>query len=297
MDFRRHVTAGRISELLGERTVDSDMFIRTMGWREVASPRVRPARTRDPRLPRRLQRRRERLPRGQARHRSCPWSTPCSGSVAVGYQPEKWTPVDSLAWLKAMAWDLRGNMDDEIARTRLSLGRTSAQVDELYPRFPYERHEPIVPTTGSGPSGSAARAGARAGGGARPGRRTPRRRRHPRADGPWRRHRLEQLGGLGRAHGLRQAAAGERPAPGHLHPGGLVPDGAALPDGQRRLPVRRQWVHVRRHARRGDRPQPRHRLGDDQPRRGRQRPLPGEDHRQDLSLRRPPGCRWPSATR
>ena len=32
------------------------------------------------------------------------------------YQIEPWTPVDSVAWLKALAWDLRGNMDDEIQR-------------------------------------------------------------------------------------------------------------------------------------------------------------------------------------
>ena len=34
----------------------------------------------------------------------------------LGYRPEPWTAVDSLAWLKAMAWDLRGNMDEEISR-------------------------------------------------------------------------------------------------------------------------------------------------------------------------------------
>ena len=28
------------------------------------------------------------------------------------YAPEPWDPVDSVAWLKAMAWDLRGNMED-----------------------------------------------------------------------------------------------------------------------------------------------------------------------------------------
>ena len=47
------------------------------------------------------------------------------------YTPEPWTAADSLAWLKAMAWDLRGNMDEEIARTRLSVDRTPEQVDEL----------------------------------------------------------------------------------------------------------------------------------------------------------------------
>ena len=37
MDFRRHITAGRLSELFGESTVEADMYIRTMGWRRVAA--------------------------------------------------------------------------------------------------------------------------------------------------------------------------------------------------------------------------------------------------------------------
>src|SRR5207253_379781 len=68
------------------------------------------------------------------------------GLGGLDYKPEKWTPVDSLAWLKAMAWDLGGNLDEEVARSRLSVGRTPEQVDELYPRYPYDRHAPIVAT-------------------------------------------------------------------------------------------------------------------------------------------------------
>ena len=49
------------------------------------------------------------------------------GLTGLDYEPEEWTPVDSLAWLKAMAWDLRGNMDEEIARTRLSVDRTPSR--------------------------------------------------------------------------------------------------------------------------------------------------------------------------
>src|SRR5918994_5345647 len=41
MDFRRHVTAGRLSELFGEDQVDADAFLRTLGWRGVAG-RERP---------------------------------------------------------------------------------------------------------------------------------------------------------------------------------------------------------------------------------------------------------------
>ncbi len=36
MDVRRHVTAGRLSELFGETGLETDKFIRTLGWRRVA---------------------------------------------------------------------------------------------------------------------------------------------------------------------------------------------------------------------------------------------------------------------
>ena len=36
MDFRRHVTAGRLSELFGPDQLDTDEFVRTLGWRRVA---------------------------------------------------------------------------------------------------------------------------------------------------------------------------------------------------------------------------------------------------------------------
>ena len=36
MDIRRHITAGRLSELFGASQVETDTFIRTLGWRRVA---------------------------------------------------------------------------------------------------------------------------------------------------------------------------------------------------------------------------------------------------------------------
>jgi penicillin amidase len=61
------------------------------------------------------------------------------------YRIERWDPVDSLAWLKAMAWDLRGNMTDEFERSALlSAGLTRDQVEQLYPAYPTGRHRPIV---------------------------------------------------------------------------------------------------------------------------------------------------------
>jgi penicillin G amidase len=156
MDFRRHVTAGRLSELFGSKTVETDMVIRTMGWRRVAdreydllSPATRSYL--------------DAYSDGVNAYLAGKSATQLSAEYTVlglgglDYKPEKWTPVDSLAWLKAMAWDLRGNMDDEIARTRLSLGRTPEQVDELYPRYPYDKHAPIMPTPDGERRGSAPR--------------------------------------------------------------------------------------------------------------------------------------------
>jgi penicillin amidase len=145
MDFRRHVTAGRLSELFGEKTVETDMFIRTMGWRQVAAREydlLKPA----------TRAYLDAYSAGVNAYLAGKSATKLSveytvlGLGGLDYKPEKWTPVDSLAWLKAMAWDLRGNMDEEIERTRLSLGRTPEQVDELYPRYPYDKHQPIMPT-------------------------------------------------------------------------------------------------------------------------------------------------------
>jgi penicillin amidase len=36
MDFRRHLAAGRLSELFGSSQFETDTYIRTLGWRRVA---------------------------------------------------------------------------------------------------------------------------------------------------------------------------------------------------------------------------------------------------------------------
>jgi penicillin amidase len=40
MDFRRMLTAGRLSEIAGESAIPSDTFIRALGWRRVAEAEV-----------------------------------------------------------------------------------------------------------------------------------------------------------------------------------------------------------------------------------------------------------------
>jgi penicillin amidase len=143
MDVRRHITSGRLSEMLGRPALRSDMYIRTMGWRRVAQKEIS-------------------LLKPSTLHHLDAFSagvnayihshTPSHMSLeytvleanGLDYTPEDWTPVDSVAWLKAMAWDLRGNMDDEIERAMASARHSKAEIKELFPNYPYARHRPIV---------------------------------------------------------------------------------------------------------------------------------------------------------
>ncbi|MPZ94594.1 MAG: penicillin acylase family protein, partial [Propionibacteriales bacterium] len=143
MDFRRHVTAGRLSELFGEDTVDTDRFIRTLGWREVAEREVAL-------LDADSRRYLEAFSAGVNSYLEDRSPTRLSLEYAVlaldglDYAPEPWSPADSLAWMKAMAWDLRGNMQDEIDRVLATEVLSTDQIAELYPGYPYKRHRPIV---------------------------------------------------------------------------------------------------------------------------------------------------------
>ncbi|MDX6359532.1 MAG: penicillin amidase, partial [Nocardioidaceae bacterium] len=142
MDYGRHLTAGRLSELFGSRTLGSDMTARTLGWYRTAereylllSPVARDA----------LESFSDGVNAWLASHSGSDAALEYTVlSIDVDYRPEAWTPVDSLAWLKAMAWDLSGNIEDEIARARLSVNRDPAQISELYPAYPYAQHAPIT---------------------------------------------------------------------------------------------------------------------------------------------------------
>ncbi|MEV7278066.1 penicillin acylase family protein [Streptomyces sp. NPDC093111] len=144
MDVRRHMTAGRLSEMFGKSQVDTDAFLRTLGWRQVAQQEYDKVLSADTK--KNLQAYAEGV-NAYLKDRD-----PSDISVEYAalaftndYAIEPWTPVDSVAWLKAMAWDLRGNMQDEIDRSLMASRLTAQQIKDLYPGYPYELHQPIVP--------------------------------------------------------------------------------------------------------------------------------------------------------
>ncbi|WP_203337326.1 penicillin acylase family protein [Nocardioides limicola] len=143
MDVRRHVTAGRLAELFGEAAVETDTFVRTLGWRRVAerelallTPATRAA----------LEAYADGVNAWLDTHDGADLGVQYTLLRLTGleYHPEPWTPVDSLAWLKAMAWDLRANLEEEIDRALIAAEIGPGFVDQLHPAYEFDRRAPIV---------------------------------------------------------------------------------------------------------------------------------------------------------
>jgi len=143
MDFRRHVTSGRLAELLGRDALETDMYIRTMGWRRIAEKELSLL---SPETQDYLKAYSAGVNAYIGSHEPGQMALEYSMLALNGldYTPEEWTPVDSVSWLKAMAWDLRGNMTEEIERAIMSVNHSEEEIAGLYPSYPFDRHEPIV---------------------------------------------------------------------------------------------------------------------------------------------------------
>ena len=147
MDLRRHVTAGRLSELVGSAGVDTDRVIRTLGWRRVAEAELPTLR---PETRQYLQAYADGVnayiaSAGTPSRMSLEYSI--LGQKVPDYRVEKWTPVDSLAWLKAMAWDLIGDYENELMRATLYGKVSDAQLNALFPSYPEQQKKPILSTS------------------------------------------------------------------------------------------------------------------------------------------------------
>ena len=73
---------------------------------------------------------------------------------AGGYTPEPWTPLDSVAWQKVQAWNLGGNMDQEVFRLLADAHLGSPErTNELFPA--YDPDAPVITPSGLAGSGGA----------------------------------------------------------------------------------------------------------------------------------------------
>ncbi|MBD7958431.1 penicillin acylase family protein [Microbacterium sp. Sa4CUA7] len=145
MDFRRHVTSGRVSELFGESQLPTDLFLRTLGWREIAEQEVAA-------LDEETRGYYEAYADGVNAYLADHDGAEASFEYAVlglqnpDYRIEPWSAVDSIAWLKAMAWDLRSNVETETERALMAQDFSTEQITQLFPGYPFDRNPVIAPT-------------------------------------------------------------------------------------------------------------------------------------------------------
>ncbi len=131
MDLSRRQASGRLSEVIGESTLENDKYFRTLGLR----------RTAEDSYPVYSEEAKEILQsfangvNAYINERKADGKWPIEFTF-LGYEPEKWTPIDSLTIGKYMAFDLGGNWNNQAFRHYLLQNFPKEKAYELFPSYP-----------------------------------------------------------------------------------------------------------------------------------------------------------------
>jgi penicillin amidase len=130
MEFQRRIGQGRLSEIFGAATITQDRFLRTAGFGRAARSAW------------------ERLP-ADARAQIDAYVAGINAFIAthhgrelppeftlLRFEPEPFTGVDVLAWVKMMAWDLSANYSFELMRHDMLAAIGPERTAELLPSYP-----------------------------------------------------------------------------------------------------------------------------------------------------------------
>ena len=131
MEMSRRIASGRVAEIVGVGGLETDRFLRTLGVRRAAEANLR-------------------LLDGETRKLLESYAAGVNAFLAAdpvlppefwltGARPEPWSPVDSVAWVKMMAWDLGGNWRSELLRMRLAKTLPLARIHQFLPPYPGEQ--------------------------------------------------------------------------------------------------------------------------------------------------------------
>jgi len=141
MEFLRRVGQGRLSEILGEATVDTDIFLRTLDMAGAArlsyeelQPETKRALVAYAKGVNAYQQRETRL------------FEPVRGAefMILGHTPEPWEPWNSVLILKVMGFSLGKNLNSEIQRLALaSRGMSPQEIDDILPYSPRDTPVPL----------------------------------------------------------------------------------------------------------------------------------------------------------
>lgn len=136
MEMNRRIGSGRLAEILGPSALDTDRFLRTIGVHRSAKANL------------------DRMD-GDTRELLAAYAAGVNAFLGgkpvlpvefqlLGVHPEPWTPLDSIVWVKMMAWDLGGNWRNELLRMRLAKTLSLARIQEFLPPYPGEISLPIA---------------------------------------------------------------------------------------------------------------------------------------------------------
>ena len=150
MDFYRHVGEGRTAEMFGKSSLDTDKFLTTLGWRKKSEEEYQTFTDQSKTI---LSAYADGVNMYLKTHDGEAVSLEYSilKLLSPDYKIEPWTPLNTLAWAKALAWDLRANMDDDIQRAILLKTLTPEQLKVVYPPYPSD-HPVIINHIGEGTS-------------------------------------------------------------------------------------------------------------------------------------------------
>jgi penicillin amidase len=128
MEMSRRTAAGRLAEVVGPAALEADRFLRTLGIHRVALANLRHYAPESRRL----------LDAYAAGVNVFLATAPVLPPEfwLLWVSPEPWTPADSVAGLKMMAWDLGGNWRNELLRMQLSKTLPVSRIQEFLPPYP-----------------------------------------------------------------------------------------------------------------------------------------------------------------
>lgn len=129
MDFQRRLGAGRLSEVVGPPTLETDRYMRTLGLHRLAVETVR-------RLPPTVRAAVDSYTAGinaymETRNGAWPLEF-----YLLRYRPEPWKAADSLVWGRMMGIFLSRNWREEVLRSRIIKSLGAAAADVLLPDYP-----------------------------------------------------------------------------------------------------------------------------------------------------------------
>lgn len=128
LEVQRRMARGRLSEIFGRKSIETDVWFRTLGLYE-ATQSAWPALS----------------PQAQASLRA--YTAGINAFIAEKHplppefrvfavEPEAWTERDSLTWIKVFAFDLGGNFQRELARYVAGRQLDPAQLRTFFPDYP-----------------------------------------------------------------------------------------------------------------------------------------------------------------